>query len=88
MKTLLELLSKYTPSESYAQILDDGLVEKTRLDKEKRYLEVYASFPYLVDKEDLYAIEGQVSEAYQLSMFKIFPQYASELFSDSYIPQI
>ena len=88
MKTLLELLTKYSPSESYAQILDDGLVEKTRLNKEKRFLEVYAEFPYLVDKETLYEIEAQVAEVYQLSMFKIFPQYAPELFSESYVSEI
>ena len=87
-KTLKELLNKFIPSDEHGKILASGTVTKSRIDKEKRILEVYASFPYIIDKETLYDIEEQVSEAYKLTYFKIFPSYPSELFSERYVPQL
>ena len=88
-KTLKELFIKYIPSsDEYGRILSSGRVTKTRIDKEKRILEVYADLPYLVDKETLYAIEAEIAEAYQLTFLKIFPHYPSELFSEAYIPAL
>ena len=87
-KTLRELLSKYVPNEDYLGILTSAKVTKTRLDKEKRILEVYAELPNIVKKETLYALEAEVAEAYSLTHFKIFPHYPSELFSEKYISQI
>ena len=87
-KSLKELLFKYIPPEEYAEILELGEVVSTRVDKEKRFLEVKAKFPRIIDKSLLYEIEKQVSSAYDLRYFKILPQYPSELFSYEYIPQI
>ncbi|MBE6545968.1 MAG: PolC-type DNA polymerase III [Ruminococcaceae bacterium] len=87
-KNLKELLSKYLPSEEYRRILEMGQVTKSRIDKDKRILEVFADFPYIVEKELLYEIEAQVTEVYQLNGFKILPHYPSVLFSESYIPQL
>ena len=85
-KTLKELLSKYIPSDEQTAILSSATVTKSRIDKEKRILEVYADFPYLVEKETLYEIEAQVAEAYKLAMFKIFPHYDSALFPRGIFP--
>ncbi len=87
-KSLKELLNKYLPTAEYETILSVGTVTKTRIDKEKRLLEVYADFPYLVEKDTLYAIEEQVAEVYQLTYFKILPHYPEELFSERYIPEL
>ncbi len=87
-KTLKELLSKYLPTAEQDRILSAGRVTKSRIDKEKRMLEVHASFPYLVEKADLYTLEEQVSEVYQLAYCKILPHYPSELFSERYIPEL
>ncbi len=87
-KTLKELLSKYLPTDATGQILASGTVTKTRIDKEKRILEVFADFPYILDKETLYEIEEDVAKAYQLAHVKILPHYPSELFSEAYIPQL
>ena len=87
-KSLKELLNKYVPNDFYADILASGTVTKTRIDKEKRILEVFADFPSLIKKEDLYSLESEVAAAYQLSGFKIFPHYPSELFSEKYISNI
>ena len=87
-KSLGELLNKYIPSDGHESILASGLVTKTRIDKEKRLLEVYAEFPRIVDKAKLYEIEDQVAQIYQLAYFKIFPHYPSELFTEAYISQL
>ena len=72
-KTLRELLTKYVPNEDYIGILSSGIVSKTRVDKEKRILEVYANFPNIIKKEMLYALESEVEAAYSLAHFKIVP---------------
>ncbi len=87
-KKLKELLSKYLPPQEHATILEMGQVTKSRIDKDKRILEVCVDFPYIIDKELLYEIEGQVAEVYQLNGFKILPHYPSVLFSEAYIPQL
>ena len=87
-KSLGELLNKYIPSDGHESILASGLVTKTRIDKDKRLLEVYAEFPRIVDKAKLYEIEDQVAQIYQLAYFKIFPHYPSELFTEAYISQL
>ena len=87
-KNLKELLYKYIPSREYGQILESGIVTRSRIDKEKRILEVHASFESIVAKDTLYDIENQVAEVYKLSYFKILPHYPENLFSDSYVPEI
>ena len=87
-KTLQELLSKYVPSVEYEKIVTDGVVLRSRVDKEKRFLEVFVSFPYIISKNVLYAMEAEVANAYQLNSFKVFPKYPSHLFSYDYVPEI
>ena len=87
-KTLKELLSKYIAPEKYLGVLTTADNVVSRVDKEKRILEVRADFPTLVDKEILYDIEKQVTQVYDLRYFKILPRYDSSLFSYEYIPQI
>ena len=70
-KTLGELLNKYIPNDEEAAILNSGIVSRSLVDKEKRCLEVFADFDNIVSKDVLYAIEGQVTEAYKLSYFRI-----------------
>ena len=87
-KNLKELLSKYEPPKEYIGILTSGSDVVSRVDKEKRFLEVRAKFPKIIDKSILYDIEKQVLAAYGLNWFKILPSYDSSLFSYGYIPQI
>ena len=87
-KNLKELLTKYVPDDGLEQILLTGIVTKTKVDKGQRILEVWVDFPYLIDKETLYGIEEQVTEAYHLSHFKLLPHYPSELFGEGYIPEL
>ncbi|MBR3715310.1 MAG: PHP domain-containing protein [Clostridia bacterium] len=87
-KTLSELLNKYNPPEKYADILSSATVTRSRVDKEHRMLEVYADFPTTLKKDTLYDIEAQVTEAYKLNLFKIFPKYPSSQLTYEYITEI
>ena len=61
-KNLADLLFKYLPPSEWEGLLRDGEVLRSRVDKEKRFLEVSAHFPYLVPKNTLYAMEEQIRE--------------------------
>jgi len=87
-KNLKELLYKYLPPPEYEAILNDGVVMRSRVDKEKRFLEVTAHFPYVISKKTLYALEDEIRSVYQLNGFKILPSYPTALFSSDYIPEI
>ncbi len=87
-KSLKELLHKYVAPEEYISILEVGIVTRSRIDKDKRLLEVYADFERIVPKSTLYAIEAEVKEAYKLNSFKLLPHYPIDCFSYDYIPDI
>ena len=87
-KTLKELLYKYIPTPEQEQILSSGVVTRSRVDKERRILEVHANFESIIPKSALYEIEDKVAEVYQLVYFKILPHYPSNLFEERYIPEI
>ena len=87
-KTLKELLHKYLPPKEFESILDGGLVTRSRVDKEKRLLEVFADFKVIIPKDELYALEAEVTAAYKLNSFKLFPHYPEQLFKSEYIPEI
>ena len=87
-KNLRQYLSKYLAPDEYIHILESGNVTRVRIDKEKRMLEVEVDFPKIISKDIIYSIEAEVTEAYQLSCFKILPHYPEELFSYDYIREI
>ncbi len=87
-KTLRQLLNKYLPAEEHEWVLDRGKVVRSRVDREKRILEVTARFDKIVPKSLLYEIEEKVQEAYKIQFCKILPQYPSELFDYDYVPEI
>ena len=87
-KTLRELFNKYLPTEEHEKILDCGIVWRSRVDKEKRMIEVYAEFDNIIPKAKLYALEEAIKETYKLQLCKILPKYKSEQFSYDYVPQV
>ncbi len=88
MATLLEKLNRYTPSEKARKILSTVEGFSWRADKNKRMMEIDVSFPALVKKEDLYAIEAEIAAAYMLNSVRLFPKYSASLFSLSYLHEI
>ena len=88
MKTVLEILNRYTPDSTARAILEQAQNPVTRADKENRALQMELSFPRLVEKEELYRIEEQVAEAYGLNYVKFLPHYPAELFTADYVPEL
>ncbi len=83
----LTKFNKYHPMGDNKYILEKATVSRFRADKEKRMLEAFVSFPDIVEKEVLYAIEREIAEAYQLNSMIIYPSYPSELFSEKYLTE-
>ena len=87
-KTLLQLFNKYIPEDNEAAILNSGIVSRSRVDKEKRCLEVYADFEKIISKQELFSIEENVKKAYSLQLCRIRPHYPQNLFYEGYIKEI
>ena len=87
-KTILEIFEKYTPSARERALLDTAANISLRADKALRMAEIRADFPALVDKKELYAIEGGIAAAYRLHSMRILPHYPAELFDKAYIPAV
>ena len=88
MKTLLEIIHKYTPDGDTRAFLETAQNPRMSADKEQRALRIEVDFPTLVEKETLYRIEAEIAEAYDLNYVKLMPHYPPELFSADYIPEL
>ncbi len=84
----LEKFKKYEPREQYRQILESCDCSRVRVDRERRMIEAFVTFPHIVEKSILYSIENEICEAYDINTMRIFPSYASELFTEKYLEQI
>lgn len=87
-RTFFEIFTKYDASEKYKKILLRASNIRSRFDRERRIAEVFAHFPELVEKCNLYEIEQELAATYSLNSVWIFPQYPKELFSVGYMPEI
>ncbi len=87
-KTLLEIFSKYQPSEANASWMAEATDIRLRADKERRMIEVSAAFPALIQKRTLYTVEAEIEKAYGLNHVRILPRYPSTLFDKRYIPEL
>ncbi len=87
-KTLKQLFIKYNPSGKFIRVLEEGEVISARVDKEKKYIEVTAHFPEIVNKPTLYDLEKALCEAYGVNLVKILPKYDSSVFTTDYFPQV
>lgn len=87
-RSFLQIFSKYRPTrKSDAAILETATDIRVSGNQEERLLQVHCTFPQIVEKNVLYAIEADVKAQYQLNGCWIYPHYASELFSEDYLPQ-
>jgi len=83
-----KLFAKYTQTDADRRILDAATEVVPRIDRERRVVEVTAHFPAIVSKDELYAIEEKLREAYELSVVRILPKYDSSLWSPAYAPEV
>ncbi len=86
--TFLEKFKRYTPGAAHRAILQRAGEYRIFCDREQRRIEATVSFPALVPKQTLYAIEEGIAKAYDLSAMRLIPTYPSELFSASYLPEL
>ena len=90
-KNFFEIFNLYKPSDELYAV--EGLLSaatdiKVRADKEKRFLEIGAHFPEIVEKGLLYAVEREMEQTYRLNSVRILPNYPADCFTRSYIPQL
>ena len=87
-KKLKELFSRYTPDEQYVDIMEFGVVENVRINREHKLVEAEARFEKLIDKKMLYGLEDAIKKAYVLNGVRIIPKYSQELFSKEYMSEV
>ena len=88
IKTFLEKISKFVPTDEQREILENVSDYTIKVDKERRILEAKIHLSFLVNKQKLYRIEREIEKAYELKHARLLPSYPSELFEYSYVPQI
>lgn len=88
MKTVPEILNRYTPDGNAKRILESASNPVVRADAENRALQMEMDFPHLISKDELYRMEEEVAQAYRLNYVKFLPHYPADLFSAAYVPEL
>ena len=84
---LLERFPKYIPTDEFLKYMYAS-VEKLRIDKERRMMEVEVASSIIIPKSKLYQIESEIKKIYSLSSFRIFTKYNKELFNSDYLDEL
>lgn len=79
---------RYAPDPELRPVTDAAQDIRIRCDREKKIVEITASFGCIFDKNELYAVEDGIKEAYELNIVRLMPRYPGKLFSHAYLPQI
>ena len=74
-KHILEIFSKYQPSDENREVLMLSTDNKVKYDRERRIVEIELWFDTLIKKSDLYRIEAELCSAYSMNYVKILPKY-------------
>lgn len=82
------IFSKYSQSADERSILDMAENVKTKIDRDKRIVEINCEFPQIIPKKDLYQIEESIRAAYELNYVRLIPRYPGELFTKSYMREV
>lgn len=69
-------------------ILDMADNVRTKIDRDKRIVEINCEFPQIIPKKDLYQIEESIRAAYELNFVRLIPRYPGELFTKSYMREV
>ena len=82
------IFSKYSQSADERSILDMAENVRTKIDRDKRIVEINCEFPQIIPKKDLYQIEESIRAAYELNFVRLIPRYPGELFMKSYMREV
>ncbi len=83
-----KIFSKYTQTTSERAMLDKAQNVSSRIDRERRLVEVTAEFSDIIPKQKLYELEEKLRASYDLNVVRILPKYNASLWSPSYIPEV
>ena len=61
---------------------------RTKIDRDKRIVEINCEFLQIIPKKDLYQIEESIRAAYELNFVRLIPRYPGELFTKSYMREV
>ncbi len=87
-KTLMQLLSRYSPAGIQKEIVMSAGKYRCRVDKVRKQMEITADFPRVYRKSDIRALEKEIKEAYAINWVHIIPHYGRELFKTEYIDEM
>ena len=82
------IFSKYSQSADERSILDMAENVRTKINRDKRIVEINCEFPQIIPKKDLYQIEESIRAAYELNFVRLIPRYPWELFTKSYMREV
>ena len=88
MKTLLEILYKYAPDTAARAWMETATNPRVSADKENRALRLEIDLPALVAKDELYRVEAELAQTYELNYVKFLPHYPADLFTEAYVPEL
>ncbi|MBQ2766287.1 MAG: PHP domain-containing protein, partial [Clostridia bacterium] len=83
-----KIFSKYTQTDAERRFLDIASEVSSRFDRERRVVEVTASFSEIIPKDKLYALEDNIRGTYDLSVVRILPKYTREMWTPDYLPEV
>ena len=89
-RTLSDVFKKVVPELTGVgrEIFADAADLTLRIDRERRIAEAGCRLPRLYRKSQLYALENQIRDVYELSQMRLLPHYPSELFTVDYMSEI
>ena len=89
MNRFSDFFGRYVDISKIPQELRDNDITNVRIDSGSRSLDVHVKLPSILPKEQLYEAERLLcSSVLDLTQCHIHPQYAPELFDESYFPEL
>lgn len=87
-KSLSEIFKRIHPTGIENEIFQSATDIRLRISKEDRIAEIHCALPKLYRKSDIYALEDQIKNEYELNCVRLLPKYPPELFSVDYVPEL
>ncbi len=87
-RTLGQVFGRFAPRSAVQMELLSSPASGIKADRERRIVEVTVTFQKVYAKSELYRLEADIAEAYELQMVRILPKYPAECFDISYMSEI
>ena len=87
-KTIREFFEGFSLEAGVIDYIGDGTIDRFEVDKASNQLKIYASFPKLLRKKELYACQTALAAALGMKAVKMYPHFSPELFIPAYFSQL